>query len=122
MSINVTMKQIVDARDSLMTLSQQRLPIKSAYTVSKIIRLANTELENLTKTRQEVISNHAPQGVEITPDVNQLIMDDLNKALNVEVSMEVNKVDLSRTPGVELSARDIMALEPFCSFDDNVLE
>lgn len=122
MSINVSMKNVVDAREALMTLSQQRLPIKSAYSVSKIIRLANTELEFLTKTRQDIISRLAPQGTEITPEVNQAIMDELNQVLNVEVEMQVNKIDLSRVPGLELSARDVMALEPFCDFEDTALE
>ena len=120
--MQVTFKEIVDARESLMNLSQQWLPIKVGYNISKVIRKANTELEFLTKTRQDIISRLAPQGTEITPEVNQAIMDELNQVLNVEVEMQVNKIDLSRVPGLELSARDVMALEPFCDFEDTALE
>lgn len=60
MSMNVTLRQIVDARDALMSLSTQKLPIKTAYNVSKIIRKANADLEVLTQVRQDVIfSLHA---------------------------------------------------------------
>ncbi len=122
MSISVTLKQIVDARDALMNLSQQRLPIKPAYNISKIIRKANAELEILTQTRQEVISRLAPQGTEVTPEVNQAIMDELNSALDIVAEIPVSKVDLSRVSGIEISARDILILEPFCDFEDTTLE
>ena len=35
--MQVTLKEIVDAREALMTLSQQRLNIKTGYNISKII-------------------------------------------------------------------------------------
>jgi len=116
------MKQIVDARDSLLTISQQRLPIKPAYAISKIIRKANAELETLTQVRQDVITRYAPQGTEITPEINQAIMAELNDALDIVVEIPVNKVDLSGITGLEISARDIIVLEPFCDFEDTTLE
>lgn len=122
MPISVTMKQIVDARDSLLTISQQRLPIKPAYAISKIIRKANVELETLTQVRQGVITRYAPQGTEITPEINQAIMAELNEALDIVVEIPVTKVDLSGIAGLEISARDILVLEPFCDFEDTTLE
>lgn len=122
MPISVTMKQIVDARDSLLAISQQRLPIKPAYAISKIIRKANVELETLTQVRQDVITRYAPQGTEITPEINQAIMAELNDALDIVVDIPVNKVDLSGITGLEISARDIIVLEPFCDFEDTTLE
>lgn len=122
MPISVTMKQIVDARDSLLAISQQRLPIKPAYAISKIIRKANAELETLTQVRQDVITRYAPQGTEITPEINQAIMAELNDALDIVVDIPVNKVDLSGITGLEISARDIIVLEPFCDFEDTTLE
>lgn len=120
--MQVTLKEIVDARDALMTLSQQRLNIKTGYNISKIIRFANKELETLTKVRQEVIERLAPPGTEVTPETNQAIMAELNEALEVVVEIPVHKVDLSSVPSLEMSARDIMLLEPFCLFETVTLE
>ncbi len=122
MSIRVTLKEIVDCRDALMNLSQQKLPIKTGYNISKIIRKANTELEFLTKMRQEVIERLAPQGTEMTPEINQAIMAELTEILETEVEIPVNKVDLSNVNGLEMTARDIMLLEPFCIFETTTLE
>ncbi len=122
MSITVTLKEIVDCREALMSLSQQKLNIKTGYNISKIIRKANTELELLTKIRQEVIERLAPQGTEINPEINQAIMAELTEILDTEVEIPVNKVDLSNVNGLEMTARDIMLLEPFCIFDTVTLE
>lgn len=122
MAITVNLKSIVDARESLMSLSQQKLNIKTGYNISKIIRKANTELEFLTKMRQEVIERLAPQGTEMTPEINQDIMAELTEMLETEVEIPVNKVDLSNVNGLEMTARDIMLLEPFCIFETVELE
>ena len=122
MSITVTLKHIVDSRDALMTLSQQKLPIKISYNVSKVIRKANAELETLTKVRQEVIDRLAPPGTEVNPEINQAIMAELTEALDVVVEIPVNKVDLSSVPNLEMTARDVMLLEPFCIFETVTLE
>jgi ABC-type dipeptide/oligopeptide/nickel transport system ATPase component len=120
--MQVTLKEIVDARDALMNLSQQRLNIKTGYNISKIIRFANKELETLTKVRQDVIERLAPQGTEVTPETNQAIMSELTEALEVTIEIPVQKVDLSSVPNLEMSARDIMLLEPFCIFETVTLE
>lgn len=120
--MQVTLKEIVDAREALMTLSQQRLNIKTGYNISKIIRKANAELETLTKVRQDVIDRLAPPGTEVNPEINQAIMAELTEALDVIVDIPVNKVDLSSVPNLEMTARDVMLLEPFCIFETVTLE
>jgi hypothetical protein len=122
MSILVTLKQIVDCREALMSLSQQKLPVKPAYDISKIIRKANEHLEHLTKIRLDVISKHAPQGTTITPEINQDITAELTELLDATVEIPVNRVDLSRISGLEISARDIIILEPFVNFENTALE
>ena len=120
--MQVTLKEIVDAREALMNLSQQKLPIKIGYNVSKIIRKANAELEILTKVRQEVIERLAPPGTEVNPEINQNIMAELSEALEVTVDIPVHKVDLSSINNLEMTPRDVMLLEPFCLFDTVNLE
>lgn len=123
MSISVTLKEIIDCRDSLISLSQQRLNIKTGYNISKIIRFINKELEILTKIRQDIVDRLAPQGTNVTPEINQAILTELNEALAVEVEIPVNKIDLSNISNIELSAKDIMLLDPFCIFETtNVFE
>jgi hypothetical protein len=49
-------------------------------------------------------------------------MTELNEALDIAVEIPVNKVDLSRVAEIEISARDVLLLEPFCEFEDTALE
>ena len=119
--MQVKLKEIIDARDALMTLSQQKLDIKTAYNVSKLLRKINPELEELTKVRQDVINRLAPPGTEITPDVNQSIIQELNVVLEEVVDIPVNKIDLSGK-NLELTPREVMTLDPFCLFETVALE
>lgn len=124
----VTLKEIVDARDALMTLSSQKLPIKASYNVSKIIRKANEELELLSKERDEIISRHTglAKGTafnmnELSPEVVQVINNDLRDAMEISVELPINKVDLSNLNTLEITARDVSVLDPFCIFDSTDL-
>jgi len=49
-------------------------------------------------------------------------MAELTEALDVIVDIPVNKVDLSSVPNLEMTARDVMLLEPFCIFETVTLE
>lgn len=121
MSIQITLKEVVDAREALVMLSQQKLNIKMSYNISKMLRKINIELETLSKVRQEVITRLAPEGTTVTPDINQAIMAELDILLSEVVDIPVNKIDLSST-NIEISPRDVMALEPFCIFETVALE
>lgn len=120
--IQIKIKEIVDARDALMSLSQQRLNIKTGYNISKIIKFANKELETFTKVRQEVIERLVPEGTEVTPEINQIIINELNEALGLTVDIPVNKIDLSSCTNLEMTAKDIILLDPFCIFETVSLE
>lgn len=114
------LRELIDAREALISLNSVKLPIKVAYSISKIIRKANAELETLTKVRQEVINKHIQEGTEMTPEVNQLITDELNETLESEIEWPLNKVDLSKLT-IELAAKDVYSLEPFCIFETDEL-
>ena len=122
MVISVTLREIVEARDALMTLSQQKMNIKMSYNIGKMLRKINIELDELNKKRQAIISENLKEGDTMTPEINQVIMSKLNIELEKEVEIAVHKVDLSNMNNIELSPRDVMALDPFCIFDSVVLE
>jgi hypothetical protein len=119
--MKVTLKQIVDAREALLNLSKQKLPLKQSYNLSKVIRKANVELDSLNTVRQGLIQKHIPEGTEMTPELNQLIVDELNVALAFVVDIAVNPIDLSNI-NLDMTARDIILLDPFCIFETTILE
>ena len=122
MSISVTLKDIVEAREALITLSQQKMNIKTSYNIGKMLRKINIELDELNKKRQSIISENLKEGDTMTPEINQAIMSKLNIELTKEVEIPVHKVDLSNMNNIELTPRDVMALDPFCIFNSVVLE
>lgn len=117
--MNVTIREIISAREALTNLGQQKLPIKIGYSVSKIVRFANKELAAFATVRSDILKEHnsSDEQTEITDDINSKI----NEALDAIVEIPVFKIDLSSLNQVELTARDIMALEPFCIFETTEL-
>jgi hypothetical protein len=120
--MKLKLRELIDAREALVELNAIKLPIKTAYSVSKIIRKANQELEFLTKIRQEVINKHLQEGIEMTPEINQLISDELNETLDTEIEWNLNKVDLSSISlPISMTAKDVYLLEPFMIFESDEL-
>jgi hypothetical protein len=119
--MNITVKEIIIAKDALSALANHKLPIKTSYSISKLIRIINKELESFNSIRQTIIRNYVPEGEQITPELNEHIMKDMNAELEKIVSISLNKIDLSSL-NIEINARDIIALEPFCIFDTTTLE
>jgi flagellar motor switch/type III secretory pathway protein FliN len=115
--MNVTLKEIVNAREALTNLGQQKLPVKISYGISKIIRHANKHLNELTETKNSIVKHLVPEGTEVTEEITQEINTQMNEALNVIVEIPVYKIDLSNISSLELTSRDIIALEPFCIFE-----
>ena len=121
MTIQVSLKEVVDAREALIYLSQQKLNIKLSYNISKILRKINTELEGVSKVRQEIVTRLTPKNSPMTPEVNQAILSELEVLLSAVIEIPFNKIDLSSTH-IEITPRDAMALDPFCIFETVSLE
>lgn len=119
--MQITLKEIVDARDAFINLSKLRLPIKQGYDFAKIIRKCNNELEIFQGIRKDIIQKYTSEGIEITSEINQIIMNELTQALNALVEIPVNKVDLSEIKSIEITPQDILMLEPFCIFETIIL-
>lgn len=117
--MNVTLREIITAREALTNLGNQKLPIKIGYSVSKVIKFANKELRDFAEVRDSIVE--VPEGEEMTPELSEDINQQINQALDVEKEIPVYKIDLSNLSSVELSTKDIIALEPFCIFETSEL-
>lgn len=102
--ISTTVKEIIDARYSLSVLSDIQFPIKQSYQISKVVKEIERELDILVK-----IKNNIRQ--------NQNLEEELAEMLLIPINLYVDKIDLSKIENVQLTARDITFLLPFCIFE-----
>jgi hypothetical protein len=122
--MKVTYKKIFDARDALVSLSNAKLPIKISYGINKLIRKANQRLTDLSGDREKIIKKHVPEGTEMTTEIQQTIIAELNTVLEQETDIDMDKIDLSAILNdqrgfseVNISANDINLLDPFFIFE-----
>ena len=112
--MKLKLAQIVESKDALSNLLNERLSIKAAYALQRNVQKLNPELETYEKSRVELIKNK--HGV-MQEDGNYAVkkenapafIEDLNELLSVEVDVDIHKVNLSELK--EISAADLLILE-----------
>ena len=110
--IKLKLKDIVQAKGSLLMLSQQRLALRPAYNVSKIIKLSNKELESFNEERKRILEGRSDDD---KGDVQAEILE----ALELDVELPVSKLTMDELAKTEMTAQDVTALEPFIDFGED---
>ena len=89
---------LVNARFSIQKLISQDLPLPVAYKLYKLIGVANQHLEFY--------------GNEVAkPSCDMDALD------NMEIDLDVEKLTITMTDDIKLSAMDVKCLEPFINFE-----
>lgn len=122
------LKDILGARDSLNFLSAQKLPIQTAFKLASLLKELNVKLNEINKEMENIIKKvniqvKQEQGIsqEDIESRDKIINDLVNKEfmdyIEAETTLKINKIDFSSVKNVELSPKDIIALEPFFIFE-----
>ena len=98
--MKLKLAQIVESKDALSNLLNERLSVKVSYALQRNVQKLNPELETYEKSRVELIKNK--HGV-MQEDGNYAVkkenapafIEDLNELLSVEVDVDIHKVNLS---------------------------
>lgn len=121
--IEVTLEEILSARNELAKLCEMPLPLRESYTVSKLVKHANTELEDFDQNRRKIIADFESQKPEEgEEDERPSLQEQIIDAMRLTVEIPVNKIDAVKLAKIELSPKQIGVLIPFIefeSFDDN---
>jgi hypothetical protein len=106
--ITVTLKQILEARNTLAEMTKMKMPLKAAYTIAKIIRKSNDELEEFAKIRDSIMKSVDEDKREV-----QLL-----EALETKVELPVNKLTLDQLGNLEISPQLLYGIDPFLDSND----
>lgn len=116
--MRLTVGQLLGAESALRTLSTLRLPVKTAYAVSKLLKLAAKELEVVNEQRNGWIAEY---GVEengqkvIKPGSEgwQSFKAKLDELVAVEVELAWTPIAFEAMADQNIAPGDLLALEPF---------
>jgi len=114
--MKVTLGQVLEAQAALGRLSQERLPIKTAYWITKLVRLCTEEVKTFMEARSTAITECDVANGD-TIDVRRpgyaafkAKMDDL---VAVEIDLAWTPLEYAKLADVSIAAADLLALEPF---------
>lgn len=121
--MKLTNQALLNSIPTLQKLSQEQLPIKISYTISKNIKAIEEELKIYEEERQKLIKKYAEldkegkpkvndNGIYIIKQENQL---DFNKEvlelLNIETDINISKIDLNALEGLKISPLELTSVD-----------
>ena len=115
--ITTTLKDLMEAQPALERLAAERLPVKSAYRVAKLLRLARPEVDQFVAQRNELVRQFGrPRDngdIEVTAENREAFFAKVNELAAIEVKFELEPLELAALDGVQVSAADLLALDRF---------
>ena len=118
--MKTTIKKILNAKDTLLRISNEQLPIKQSYGIAKIIRAVDPELEFYQKENEKLFKkygNLTEDGTKyiIATENTETFQKAYDELLNQTVGLDITPVPLT---DVTLSAQEVLHLEGFIEVSD----
>ena len=117
--MKITIEQILIARDTLSRLAERTLPVKQSYGLAKVVKAVNGEFAIYEGERIKLCEKYGTLNSEqMQYDINDWdgLRKDMQTLESQEVDLDVKPIDIS---GLELSAQDIISIEPFIEVIDD---
>lgn len=117
--MNITINQILTARDTLSRLAERTLPVKQSFRLAKLIKAVNSEMSIYDGERIKLCEKYGTLNEEQKQyDIKdkESFVRESTELLNQEVELDVKPIDITE---LELSAQDILNIEPFIEVTDN---
>ena len=125
--ITTTLGALVQAEEALGRLAAQRLPIKAAYQLSKLLRLVPAETKHFHEQKNAFVKElgkerdctplerqrHGPTITEVTPENRAAFFAKIEELSTLAVALDAQTVPLADIEDITISAADLIALEPF---------
>ena len=128
--INVKISDLLNSTDTLQKLSQKDFKAKLAWSIARLLKAAEGEIQSFNDTRMNLIKKYGEKdenGELITDEkgnckiVNESMNEfstELNDLINSEVEINANKIDIGLLEDLEFTPSDMAVLEPFVEMGD----
>lgn len=119
--MKTTIKALVNADSTIARLAEKELPVNQSYRLAKFIKAFVTEFDVYNAERIKLCNKYGTldkdNGVyKFEGESREKFNADINVLLSQEVELDVKPIDIS---GLELSAQDIISIEPFIEVTDD---
>lgn len=117
--MKTTIKSILSATDTLSRLAECTLPVKQSYRLAKLIKAVNAEMSVYDSERIKLCERYGTLNKEKNNyDINDRdgFGEEIMELQSQEVELDVKPIDIV---GLELTAQDIINIEPFIEVIDD---
>ena len=128
--INVKISELLNSTETLQKLSQKDFKAKLAWSIARLLKAAETEIQSFNDTRMNLIKKYGEKdesgelitdekgNCKIEPNAIESFSNELNELLNTEVEINVNKIKVDQLEEVDFTPSEIVILEPFIEFEE----
>ena len=124
--IKVSFDVIINSQRPLQTLMAAQLPIAISYRLSRAVKQINAELKEFYASHKillEKYGEHDEQGqliidrennsIPINSEYQAIFQEEMSKLLAVEISIDIEPINLLELTNVNISAQELYWLEKF---------
>lgn len=97
----------IDFQNAIVALSNEKLPMPTAYKLKKIIKKVNEELVNYNELLAKLQEQHKDEEGKVD---QAAFMKDYQELVNMDI--ETDKLEMKNLQNVTLSTKDLVFLEP----------
>lgn len=116
MPLNLTVKDIINAKPALEKLAQQDVDIVQSFKLAKCIRCLNDHYKDYDQSRIDLVKKLGEQdesgNFEVKDDAKQKeFISEMERLLNLKIEVNFDKFKMSDFEGVKMNPADALSLE-----------
>ncbi len=127
--ITVKLSDLVNSTETLQKLAQKDFKAKLAWSISRLLKAADAEIQNFNEARMELIKKYGEKdetgelisdengNCKIPPEVTKDFNAEFVDLINSEIEINANKLQLDLFEDTNFTPSDMAILEPFIEME-----
>ena len=127
--ITIKMQDLLNSTEILQKLSQKDFKAKLAWSIARLLKAAEKEIQEFNETRLNLIKKYGEHdeggdlitdengNCKISPESVEQFTSELNELVNTEIEINANKIDIELLENTEFTPSDMSLLEPFINME-----
>ena len=128
--IKVKLSDLLNSTETLQELSKKDFKAKLAWSIARLLKAAEVEIQNFNDTRMNLIRKYGEKdengelisdeggNCKIEKDKVEVFTNELNELINTEIEINANKIKIELFENTEFTPSEMIVLEPFIEMEE----
>ena len=128
--ISIQINDLLNTTETLQSLSQKTLKGRLAFSIAKLLKGAEQEIQQFNDTRMKIITKYGEKdennelktdekgNCKIAPESIDEFSNELNDLLQTTVEINANKLRMEDLEDLEFTPNEMVILEPFIEIEE----